>query len=429
MSEDISSILKEHREALETVRRSPLAPVTEYMDENPTNYNITSSPKTKPIHKKRTKRCHLIPEQKIAIHNSVKLGIPYRKIAKINSVSTATVSRLARMSVKQLRAETKAGGHRDSRTKSTVELIKALDTIVAENPSGTLTEYRDKLVENKYPKLSIATISRLTKNMNYSHKIMGFSPPNRNTDLAVNLRCEWSITFQKLKRNHYDFIFIDETSVNVNICRNHGYAKVGETPEIRKELKGKNISCIAAMGEQLGMYQETYSGGVTATIFNSFLINLSGKIKEKYNHKNIIFIMDNATIHKSSQKLNINIPKTIRELGYHYMYTIPYSPMLNAIEYVFNQVKQHIKKEISTNPAKKNNITELIDSGFRSVSKENILNYYRHQYRNVVLSMMRIPLRGDNVKFNLKDIEKEIEVRYGSESLLLEALRFYNKNY
>jgi len=77
--------------------------------------------------------------------------------------------------------------------------------------------------------------------------------------------------------------------------------------------------------------------------FNKFL----EEFKEFLGDKEVILIMDNASFHKSKR---LKIPK-----GISIEYIPPYSPELNPIERVFQEIKKHFKNLIF------DNIDEMIE--------------------------------------------------------------------
>ena len=49
--------------------------------------------------------------------------------------------------------------------------------------------------------------------------------------------------------------------------------------------------------------------------------------------------MDNLPVHTSDEA-----KKTMRELGFRWIFNVPYSPQYNPIEMVFSKVKQRFKR-------------------------------------------------------------------------------------
>ena len=53
---------------------------------------------------------------------------------------------------------------------------------------------------------------------------------------------------------------------------------------------------------------------------------------------------------------NVDIPRTIRKMGFFHLSTTPHSPQLNAIEMVFPQLKSHVVSEFGKCPEKRKNL-------------------------------------------------------------------------
>lgn len=95
------------------------------------------------------------------------------------------------------------------------------------------------------------------------------------------------------------------------------------------------------------------------------------QIAPKY--KNHLIILDNAKSHNNDM-----VKEAILKSGNKYLYTIPYSPVTNAIEMYFNQIKTYIKKnrDVYTFEGLENNIDKAIDK----VKPENYKNYFDYAY-------------------------------------------------
>ena len=63
-------------------------------------------------------------------------------------------------------------------------------------------------------------------------------------------------------------------------------------------------------------------------------------VREQYPFDQILFVMDNLSVHKNKKVL-----ERMDELGFRWAYTPRYSPRYNPIEEVFSKVKQYIKSK------------------------------------------------------------------------------------
>lgn len=277
-----------------------------------------------------------------------------------------------------------------------------------------------------HPKLSASTIHGVLSNMDITCKRICRVPRERNTETAIAERREWAVTFNQLRDCGCKFLFVDESGFNINMSRGRGYARVSETPECHVPAKGPNISLVAAMGEGFGLVHEVHKGGITAVIFAEFLRDISAHIREWSDGHPVVIVMDNARIHKTSVKDGINIPRIVQDMGFYHLYTVPYSPQLNAIESVFAQVKSYVVAEFVQHPEARKNLLGIIDSSVQRVTPEHIRNYCAHQARNVTLCLANIPLRSDDVIFDFTQLEEALAEEYEQDqSLLLREIRMY----
>lgn len=244
------------------------------------------------------------------------------------------------------------------------------------------------------------------------------------------MRIEWAYTFNELRDQRCNFLFIDESGFNVSLGRGRGYARVGESPSVIVPPKGPNVTLIALMGLEVGLLYEKYVGGISAKTFDQFLRAKAPIIKKAYPKDPVVIILDNARIHKSSKAEGVDIPKTIQELGFFHLFTIPYSPQLNAIEMVFSQLKSFVISEFSRNPERRKDLSGTIDGAMRSVTSENIENYYRHQAKVVTQCLRGIQLSPDDLIYREVDDEAEeeqSELHRQNMSSILEEVRRQQK--
>ena len=279
--------------------------------------------------------------------------------------------------------------------------------IVSKNPQYSLRETREELMKEEEIRMPLSSISALLKNMEITCKRLYNEPPERNSPSYNSMRIEWAHTFKELKCLGCKFLFVDESGFNISLSRGRGYARVGESPSVVVPARGPNITLIALMGKRTGLIYEKYIGGVNAKTFESFLISAAPRIKEAYGREPVVIILDNARIHKGSKGENVDIPKTIRKLGFFHLFTIPYSPQLNAIEMVFAQLKSYVISEFMKFPEKRKNLGSGIDESMGKITQKHIKNHYSHQATIVTQCKRGISLTPDTLKYNEVDMDEE----------------------
>ena len=399
----IKNSFSQHKIAVEDARVHPEGRTAVVVDAELIDTGVTTTPKKRvPVLKERKYR-HLTPETKKTIVNSVINGSSYRNTAKIFNVSLGTISSLVRKSQEELNSKTQSGGKRESTTKIAPAIVQSLSDIVSRNPQYSLREMRSELMKKDGITLSTSSISSLLKNMEITCKRLYKEPPERNSSSSISMRIEWAYTFNELRDLGCQFVFVDESGFNVSLSRGRGYARVGESPNVTVPPKGPNVTLIALMGTKVGLLYEKYVGRVNAKVFEEFLINSAPEIKKACPSEPIVIVLDNARIHKGSRAEGIDIPKTIQKLGFFHLFTIPYSPQLNAIEMVFSQLKSYVVSEFVQSPEKRKNLWAVIDESMARITQKNIENYFRHQATVVTQCLRGIPLTADTLKYNEVD--------------------------
>jgi transposase len=85
-------------------------------------------------------------------------------------------------------------------------------------------------------------------------------------------------------------------------------------------------------------------------------------------------MLDNAQIHTRPNVRNI-----IADSGNEVVYTLSYSPILNPIEQIFNQLKHYIKVERTMNLRK---LKENVKRALEKVKRFHYQNYLTYAYDN-----------------------------------------------
>lgn len=86
-------------------------------------------------------------------------------------------------------------------------------------------------------------------------------------------------------------------------------------------------------------------GGVDAMIFERFIFDTLRKLRAdpRTCDQRIVLLLDNVAFHKHEQVL-----KTAMAFKVNVLFNVEYSPMLNPIERVFNQIKATYRESLNT---------------------------------------------------------------------------------
>ena len=118
-----------------------------------------------------------------------------------------------------------------------------------------------------------------------------FSVKLKRAQIAEDIICAHFASFH--------FIYIDEISFNLELRPNKGWALIGKQLNATKPPKSKNYSVIVAMDVNGYLGIKIVKGGVKGPEFVSFMMELCNSVSHNMSLKNVIFFMDNASVHKS----------------------------------------------------------------------------------------------------------------------------------
>ena len=173
------------------------------------------------------------------------------------------------------------------------------------------------------------------------------------------------------------FVFVDKTGSNqCNLHRDHGYGLRGTAPLSLKfqTVNGKRMSVIAAMSTNGVEDLYLVEGSINGEIFCEYLRNSLLPIFQPFNstNSNSIVIIDNPSIHHLDEACWL-----ILSSGSLLCFLPPYSPDLNPIEELFQQVEGFLRNnqaafQIFSNPR------VVISSAFAQVTRTDCCAYIGH---------------------------------------------------
>jgi len=166
-------------------------------------------------------------------------------------------------------------------------------------------------------------------------------------------------------------ICLDETSIGSHLKPSYSRCYIGKRCIIKtnNNFVFRSFTLLVAINNSKCVGKSFYEkGGTTKERMVEFI---ETQIAPKY--KNHLIILDNARSHNNDM-----VREAIIKSGNQYLFTIPYSPITNAIEMYFNQIKTYIKKnrDVYTFAVLEENIDKAIDR----VKPENYKNYFQYAY-------------------------------------------------
>jgi transposase len=130
-------------------------------------------------------------------------------------------------------------------------------------------------------------------------------------------------------------IYIDESGIEEELIRQHGYA--GRGKKIYDDVSGKKFArtnMIAGYINGVTIAEYVYKDNTDAT----FMIAWVEQLLVPSLKKGQVVVMDNASFHK-----NKKIRELIEKAGCRLIYLPPYSPDLNPIEHYWANMKKKLR--------------------------------------------------------------------------------------
>lgn len=133
-------------------------------------------------------------------------------------------------------------------------------------------------------------------------------------------------------------VYIDESGIDMGICKDKGWGKKGEPLKAKKSGKYyQRTNIIAGLNMNKSVAPMVFNGSCNTELFNDWV--------EKFLIKELrpgqFVVMDNATFHQSPRTKEL-----IESVGCQVIFLPPYSPDFNPIEKFWANMKRWIKNKI-----------------------------------------------------------------------------------
>lgn len=235
------------------------------------------------------------------------------------------------------------------RQKKITNYYNSIQELISKNPLITHNEIKFYLNN----KISIGSINKIIKNINYTIKKINYNNFYKNIDT----KNKNNVNFCKKITNLNEYISIDETYFNSNVRPTYGYSLKGKKLFLENKIIIKKYSLLMAISSDKIIDYEIIDGNIDSNIFSKFIDRLPNNTK---------LLLDNVSFHKTKNVKYISNKKNI-EL----QFIPPYTPEVNPIEYVFSIIKHYYKKI-------KFNDKLMIDN-----IKKSINNYKYYDFSNI----------------------------------------------
>ena len=183
------------------------------------------------------------------------------------------------------------------------------------------------------------TASRYIDDFCFSYKRILPIPVRRNTDDTKEVRRDYAVRFFEMDRiNRENIYFIDETGIAIHCRTIYGRSLRGERANLRvPAIKGKNFSICAAMSSKCLYYYEAKETPYEHLSFADFLTQLFAYFRRD-RKEHVFIVMDNVRFHHHDE-----VQAIFDDSPHEVVFLPPYSPFLNPIENMFNQLKHYVK--------------------------------------------------------------------------------------
>jgi transposase len=211
-------------------------------------------------------------------------------------------------------------------------------------------------------KISTVQLWELLRESGFTYKKPEKRYASQNTALAKKwINKELPEIMEYAKKKRAVIYFEDETSLALQPAVGKTWAKEGTTPIIRVPSKRGSIPLISAIsptGKLLFSLPRT-------KVDSKVVIDFLKQILRHHDTRHVVVIMDSAPTHKSV-KMKDFLEQQKKRLTVFYL--PPYSPELNADEFVWGFLKS---KKIKTHKAKnKEELRSLASKGLRSIQRK-----------------------------------------------------------
>uniref|UniRef100_A0A0K0EC41 DDE_3 domain-containing protein n=1 Tax=Strongyloides stercoralis TaxID=6248 RepID=A0A0K0EC41_STRER len=197
------------------------------------------------------------------------------------------------------------------------------------------------IIENYIEANPRITLKEIKENLEHSHQLS--EPENANSEQnKIKRRC-FAQQLMIYQADNMPIIYLDETNFNLFISRSKGRSKKGtRCTHVSAGCKGANVHLIGCIGNMGLIHHEIRKGAFKKPEAMDFVRQCLRSARNMY-QSNVVLIIDNAPCHASIEE--VFLEKEFE--GHRLLRLAPYSPMLNAIEYVWSSLKADVKKELA----------------------------------------------------------------------------------
>ena len=280
--------------------------------------------------------------------------------------SLRRVSKFYNVSKSSLQRWVKQKFDRKQRTKFQLkrEIIACIENTFRHNPFATLGEVAHEISKECNLKRSSRTVGRYMKMVGYSRKVATRRVDYKHDPNKIFDFCN------KFNSAHKDgnLIAIDEAGFYVGDHPKRGWSRRGERLSIKcgRTLRRSKYTLLMAVNAKGVVGYKILDHNCKKADFVSFVAELNAP-------RGSTLMMDNIQFHHS-----VETKQVAQANGYQMLYTPPYSPRMNPIEYVFGVIKPEYRKKCPCVSNAVFNYKDLMNSVIDSRMACDFSKYFEH---------------------------------------------------
>lgn len=189
------------------------------------------------------------------------------QLAERFGVSYSFVSRLLKRykATASVEPNPHGGGNPPLLNSQQIEILKQL---VEEDNDATPQEFSSRLTGKIGVKASLATICRFLQRLELTTKKRLYTKRQASSERVQNLRSQYWTTIGQVQLKN--FVFIDETGINLAMTGRHARAKRGKRAYSKcPDNRGKNITMIGAIATTGFLAPNTFEGWTNQEAFRA----------------------------------------------------------------------------------------------------------------------------------------------------------------
>lgn len=242
------------------------------------------------------------------------------------------------------------------------------------NVGKTVIDLHQGLIQNfnfeKNP--SFWTLYDYLEESKLSYKNIIYKHINADSESVKKMRVNVSLYILGALLESFHFIYIDETAFNLETWPFKAWAPTKKNASLSRPGKSINYSAITAMDSDGILGVKVVKGGVKSEEFFHFMQQLIESKEELIKSEKVVFFMDNASIHKTSDSM-VQLSKF-----YNILYNAPYTPQLNPIEFAFSKIKSEFRQK---RPKTEQELVKCIIESCSSITKSDACEYILHSIK------------------------------------------------